>query len=450
MEVVKKETGKLSAEIAIRIEEKDYRTQVEKSLRNYRKQVNLPGFRKGMVPMGMVKKMVGTNILVEEINRLLSDKLQNFIGEEKLEILGNPLPKEEDSKSIDWDVQKEFDFTYEIGLAPEVKIALSDKEKFEKYNIQVSDKMLNEQLNEIAKRYGKMKAVDQSQEDDMLYGKFEELEKGAVKEGGITNQSVLNISTLENSKDRKKLVGLKSGDSVDLKVAQLAGDNYVANWLGIKSEEVKGIKSEFKFTLDKINRLEPAEYNTELFDKLYGPGVIKSKDELKQKIREEMEKSFAENAEQLFERDVQDFLLKKAKLELPDEFMKRWLVTVNENPISKEQIEEEYEQYARGLKWQLIENKLIRENKLELTQDEIINHTKGLIQQQLSGMGQIMDDAELEETARRVLQNQEESRRVFDQIYGLKLRKLYNDTVKIKEKNISYDEFVKLADKKRK
>jgi len=450
MEVVKKETGKLSAEIAIKIEEKDYKAQVEESLRNYRKQVNMPGFRKGMVPMGMVKKMVGTNILVEEINKLLSDKLQNFIGEEKLEILGNPLPKEEDAPSIDWEKQKEFDFTYEIGLAPEVKIALSDKDKFDKYQIKVEEKMLEEQMEEIAKRYGKMTAVDQSLDGDMLYGKFEELEKGNVKADGISNQSVLNLTTIENAKDRKKLIGLKSGESADLKISSLAAENYIASWLGIEVSEVKNVKSDFRFTVDKINRLEAADYNSELFDKLYGPGVVKTKEEFKKKIQDEMEKNFSENTEQLFERDVQDHLLKKAKLELPDDFMKRWLMTANEKPITKEQIEEEYEQYSRGLKWQLIENKLITENELGLTQEEVINHTKGLIQQQLAGMGQIMDDKELEETAHRILQNQEEARRVYDQIYSSKLRKLYNDTVKIKEKNISYDEFVKLAEKKRK
>lgn len=449
MEVVKKDTGKLSAEIAIKIQEKDYKDQVEKSLKNYRKQVNMPGFRKGMVPMGMVKKMVGTNILVEEINRLLSAKLQTYITEEKMEILGNPLPKEDESAAIDWESQKEFDFTYEVGLAPEVKISLSEKDKFDKYSIKVTDKMLEEQMDEIAKRYGKMSEVKESKEGDMLYGKFEELEKGAVKEDGISNSTVLNIATIDSKKDQKKFVGLKVGDTVKVKAAQLAADNYVASWLGVEASEVKDIKSEFNYTVEKINRMEAAEYTQELFNKIYGEAVVKSKEEFKAKIKEEMEKNFAENAEQLFQREVQDHLIKKAKLDLPDDFMKRWLMTANEKPISKEQIEEEYEEYARGLKWQLIENKLIKENGLELNQDEVIEHTKGLIQQQLAGMGQIMDDKELSETAMRVLSNEEESRRVYDQLYSVKLRKLYNETVKIKERNISYDDFVKLVEKKK-
>ena len=183
MEVVKKDLDKLNAEITIKISENDYKEKVEQSLRNYRKQVNMPGFRKGHVPMGMVKKMVGTNIMAEEINRLLSDKLYAYIGEEKLNVLGNPMPKEEEAKNIDWETQKDFEFTYEVGIAPEVKVDVTDKDKFEKYKIKVTDKMVDEQITEIAKRYGKMVEVDKSEKGDMLYGKFEELEKGKVKEG---------------------------------------------------------------------------------------------------------------------------------------------------------------------------------------------------------------------------------------------------------------------------
>ena len=196
--------------------------------------------------------------------------------------------------------------------------------------------------------------------------------------------------------------------------------------------------------------MEAAEFNQEFFDKIYGKDTVKSKVEMEDKLRAEMETSFAQNAEQLFERDVQDYLIKKAKLALPDSFMKKWLMTANEKPITKEQIDSEYEQYAMGLKWQLIENKLIKDNKIEVTMDEVIAHTKGLIAQQLSGMGgNMMEDAEMEETANRVLENQEEAKRLYEQLYATKLRTFYNDTAKIREKEVSYDDFVKLAEKKR-
>jgi trigger factor len=450
MEVVKKDIDKLNAEITIKITEADYKEQLEESLKKYRRQASLPGFRKGMVPMGMVKKMVGTNLLVEEINRLLSDNLYKYIGENKLDVLGNPLPKE-DTTPIDWETQKEFDFTYELGLAPEVKVDISEKDKFEKFRVKISDKMIDEQITEIAKRYGKMGEVDQSEEEDMLYGKFQELEKGKVKEGGISNSTVLNIRTISKAKDQKPFIGVKVGDSIKVKPQSIADEQYVASWLGIDKEYIKDQKSEFQFTVEKINRMEPAELNQEFFDKLYGKDVIKSKEELAEKIKEEMSNSFAQSTEQLFENEVQEYLLKKAKLNLPDDFMKRWLMTANEKPITKEQIEEEYDRYAEGLKWQLIENKLVKEHDITVAKEEVLEYTKGLIRQQLSGMGQnVMEDAELEETANRVLQNQDESRRLYEQLYQQKLRAFYNDTVKIKEKEISYDEFLKLAEKKRK
>jgi len=450
MEVVRKDIDKLNAELTIKIVESDYKGQVDSALRKYRQQANMPGFRKGMVPMGMVKKMVGVNILVDEINKVLSDSLYKYISENKLDILGNPLPKQEDADAINWENQKEFEFGYEIGLAPEIKAELTEKDKFEKFKIKVADKMVEEQIQEIAKRYGKMVETDVSEEEDMLYGKWEELEKGAVKEGGISNSTVLNIRTITKSKDQKKFIGKKVGDVIKAKPQNLAEEQYVAAWLGIDREYIKDQKSEFQYTVEKINRMEAAELNKEFFDKIYGPGVISSKEEMDAKLRGEMEGSFAQNAEQLFEREVQDHLIKKAKLTLPDAFMKKWLMTANEKPVTKEQVESEYEQYATGLKWQLIENKLIKDNDIKVTKEEVVEHTKNLVRQQLSGMGQnMMDETELEDTANRVLENQEESRRLYEQLYQLKMRDFYNSTVKIKEKEISYDDFVKLAEKKR-
>ncbi|MCB0802029.1 MAG: trigger factor [Flavobacteriales bacterium] len=450
MEVVRKDIDKLNAEITIKINEADYKDKVDTALKTYRKQAALPGFRKGMVPMGMVKKMVGTNILVDEINKTLSDHLHQYINDNKLDLLGNPLPKANEDEKIDWETQKDFEFTYEIGLSPEVNVSLTEKDKFEKHKVKISDKLIEDQIQEIAKRYGKMEEADVSKAEDMLYGKFDQIEKGEIKEGGISNGTVLNISTIAKDKDKKQFVGLKPGATVDCKPQDLAADNYVAAWLGVDKSLVKDIKDEFRFTVEKIHRTSPADLNQDFFDKLYGKGLVKSKEELGEKIKAEMEKSFAQSAEQLFERDVQDFLIKNAKLSLPDAFMKKWLLTANEKPITKEQIDSEYEQYALGLKWQLIENKLIKDNKITVTKDEIVNYTIGMIQQQLSGMGQsMMDEAELEETANRVLENQEEARRLYEQLYQLKLRDFYNKTVKIKEKEISYDDFVKLAEKKR-
>ncbi|KAA3648960.1 MAG: trigger factor, partial [Bacteroidetes bacterium] len=209
MEVVRKDIDKLNAEITIIINEADYKDKVDTALKTYRKQAALPGFRKGMVPMGMVKKMVGTNILVDEINKTLSDHLHQYINDNKLDLLGNPLPKANEDEKIDWETQKDFEFTYEIGLSPEVNVSLTEKDKFEKHKVKISDKLIEDQIQEIAKRYGKMEEADVSKAEDMLYGKFDQIEKGEIKEGGISNGTVLNISTIATDKDKKQFVGLK-------------------------------------------------------------------------------------------------------------------------------------------------------------------------------------------------------------------------------------------------
>ncbi|MBR9831869.1 trigger factor [bacterium] len=450
MDVTRKDIDQLNAELTLKVTPADYQDKVDAVLKEHRKKATIPGFRKGMVPMGVIKKQVGISVLVDEINKLLSDELYKYISENKIDMLGNPIPKQQDR--IDFATQTEFEFTYEIGIAPQFEVEVSDKHKFEKVIVKIDDKLIDQNVNEIAKRYGKMENADVSAEDDMLYGKFVELnEKGEVKEAGIYNSSVLNIVSIADKSIVKKLTGLKPGDTVVVNPAKMGGANYIKSWLGIDETQAAAIDGDFNFIVEKINRMVPADLNQEFFDKLYGKDVVTSEEQFRDKIKEELEKSFSQNSDQLLNREVQDTLIEKTKIELPDEFLKRWLMVANEKPVTKEQIESEYDQYAVGLRWQLIENKIIKDNKLEVSRDEVVDYTKSLIQQQMAGMGQnFMDDAELTDTANRVLQNQDEARQIYEQLYQQKLIQLYNNNFKIKEKSVTYDEFVKLAESKRK
>ena len=450
MDVTRKDIDQLNAELTLKVTPADYQDKVDAVLKEHRKKATIPGFRKGMVPMGVIKKQVGISVLVDEINKLLSDELYKYISDNKIDMLGNPIPKQQDR--IDFATQTEFEFTYEIGIAPQFEVEVSDKHKFEKVIVKIDDKLIDQNVNEIAKRYGKMENADVSAADDMLYGKFVELnEKGEVKEAGIYNSSVLNIVSIADKSIVKKLTGLKPGDTVVVNPAKMGGANYIKSWLGIDETQAAAIDGDFNFTVEKINRMVPADLNQEFFDKLYGKDVVTSEEQFRDKIKEELEKSFSQNSDQLLNREVQDTLIEKTKIELPDEFLKRWLMVANEKPVTKEQIESEYDQYAVGLRWQLIENKIIKDNKLEVSRDEVVDYTKSLIQQQMAGMGQIfMDDAELTDTANRVLQNQDEARQIYEQLYQQKLIQLYNNNFKIKEKSVTYDEFVKLAEAKRK
>ncbi len=452
MNITKEKVDDLNAIIKVQVSQADYQEKVDKVLKDHRKNANVPGFRKGHVPMGMIKKQVGTNVLVDEINKILSESLQKFITEQDLNLLGNPLPKLDEQNKIDWETQKDFEFNYEVGVAPEFDVDLGSKLKLDYYKIKVADKDVDKYIGDVAKRYGKMTNPEVAEADDMLFGKFEELDgTGNIKEGGISHSSVIIISAVTDKKLQKSLVGAKANDTFELdpkKVSEHETDQAAA--LGVDVTVLKGIISKFKYTVEKINRVIPAELNQELFDKVYGPNAVSDVASFRAKVSEELGKGLSVDADRKLKADVQEKLIAKLKLDLPNEFLKRWIVASNEKPISAEQVEEEYEGYAKGLKWQLIENKIIQKNDIKVTPEEVVEHTKGLLKQQMAGMGlPENNDEELTETANRVLQNEEEARNLYMMMYDTKLMELFKSSLKLKEKEISYEDFIKVAyDKK--
>ena len=361
----------LNGVITITLTPEDYQENVDKQLRGYRKNASLPGFREGKVPMGMIKKMVGTQVLVEEINKVLSDALNKYIIENKLDILGQPLPKEND-KPIDWNNDKEFTFNYDVAFAPEFKVDINGKTNFDKYVVKIDEKLIDRFVEDAARRYGKLEDAEKAVEEDMLFGKFEELdENGNQIEGGITNESYIVISEVTDKKLQKKLIGAKKGDEIiiDDITAISKNHNDVAGALGITHEQLHNVKNKFKFTVENVKHLVPHELNQELFDKIYGEGQVKSVEEFRNRIKEELEKGLQTDIDKKLYADIQNKLIEKLSLPLPDEFLKRWIVATNEKPISKEDLEREYPAYAKNLQWQLIENKIIKDNDLKVTHE---------------------------------------------------------------------------------
>lgn len=447
MNITQEKVDNLNAVIKVQLSESDYQVNVDKVLRDYRNKASVPGFRKGHVPMGMVKKMVGTSAMVEEINKILSASLQKYIEDEKLDVLGNPLPKLEEQNKIDWENQKDFEFKYDIGLAPQFEVELTDKFKFEQYVIKVSKNDIDKYVEDLSRRYGKMSNPEVAEADDMLFGKFEELENGNLKEGGIANSSVLIIKSVTDSSLQKSLVGLKSGDVVELDPKKVSEhDTDVAAALGVKSADLKNINNKFRFTVEKINRITPAEVNQELFDKVFGPNAISSEADFRGKIEEQMSQSLVVESDRKFKADIQDEILSKLNISLPDGFLKRWIAATNEKPVTAEQIDSEYDQYAKQLKWQLIENKIIKQYNIQVPFNEVVDYTKELLKQQLASMGlPTDDDKDLTETANRVLQNQEEARNIYMMLYDKKMIDLFKTTLKVNQKEISYEDFIKVA-----
>jgi trigger factor len=453
MNITKEKVDDLNAVIKVQLDQADYQENVDKVLKNHRKNANIPGFRKGHVPMGMIKKQVGVSVMVEEINKILSESLHKFITDEDLNLLGNPLPKLDEQHTIDWKNQTDFEFSYEVGIAPEFDVDVVSKLKLDYYKIKVADKDVDKYISDVAKRYGKMSNPEVAEADDMVFGKFEELDgEGNVKEGGINHSSVIIIDAVTDKKVQKSLVGAKANDTyeIDPKIVSANPQDQAAA-IGVDTTKLDTIISKFKFTVEKINKIIPAELDQELFDKVYGPGVITDVKEFRAKVSDELGKGLSTDADRKLKADIQDKLIEKLKLKLPDNFLKRWIKESNEKPITVEQVEEEYDNYSKGLQWQLIENKLIQSNEIKVTPEEVVEHTKGLLAQQMAGMGLPggTNDDELTETANRVLQNEEEARNLYMMMYDAKLMDLYKDTLKLKEKEVTYEDFVKLAyDKK--
>ena len=450
MDITQENIDDLNAVVKVNLTEADYKEKVSNTLKGYRKQAKVPGFRPGMVPMGMINKMYRKSVLAEELNKTAADSVYNYIKENNLEILGNPLPKE-DSMDLDLDKDTSFEFIYDLGLSPKFDVKISEKSKFDLYKIGVDQKLVEKNIADIQKRYGKVSNVDETAGIDMIQGDFRELDdKGEIKAGGIYHTSTIALEYVEDAKVAKTLIGKKIGDKIIVdphKVSKGGADT--AAMLNVDKAEVDDIKSKFEFEVKLIYRVEPAVLDQELFDKAFGKDTVKSEKELEEKISGEISKQLETDAKRKLKYDITETLIDKAKLKLPDTFLKRWLLAVNEK-LTQDQLDTEYEDYAKGLRWQLIQNKIFKENDIKVENEEVMNYTKDLVRQQMVQYGQMeIADTELEDTATRVLQNKEEAQRIYEMLYDVKMMELFENTFKLKNKEVTYDEFVKLATEKK-
>lgn len=437
MNITKQQTDALNATVTINVTKEDYSDKVQKTLSNYRKNANIPGFRKGHVPMSLIEKQYGKAVLLDEVNKILQESLNNYLVEEKLAILGNPLPVVKED--FDWDAD-DFSFDFELGLVPEFSVDLNAK-KVTRYKIVADEKLLNEQVERIQKQYGKLYSKETSEEGDEIRGTF-------VNEAeGINFETTINTSIFKNKKTAKEFVGKKVGDVVRVSTKGLFADDHdLMKYLGVPHDKAHGLNIDVDFKISEINGYELAEINQELLDKLFGEGKVTSVEELKQKIKEDAERQFAVQADQMFLNDVTDHLIENTKFDLPTDFLKKWLQQAGENPMSAEQAEEEYNKSEKGLRYQLIQDKIITDNNLQVTFEELKAFTSDLIKAQMAQFGQMNpSDADIENIVARVLSNQEEVRRVSDQIISKKMLDLFAEKSGAKIKEVSYDEFVKIS-----
>jgi trigger factor len=447
MNVTEEKVDALNAIIKIKLTPEDYTEQYDKKLAEARKQVTEPGFRPGKVPMGMIKKKFGQSILADELNKIINDKLYSHIAENKLNVLGNPIPSDAHTTFDKWQAGNDFEFGYRIGLAPEFDVKPSSKDKVTFHKIKVDKETIDKQIEDFAKRYGQMGEVDSSQKDDMVFGEFVQLDdKDKPLTDGIKAKSTVSVPMIEDEKIQKKFIGLKKGDKLVIDPKTVSkGDADMAAMLHIKKEDLNTATGNFEFTVEEIKRLEPAPLNQELFDKIHGEGNVKNEKEFRTKIEEELSVAFINDSERLFQKSVSEYFVKKLKIELPDAFLKDWIQASNEKEVSMEEIEKEYPQYSDQLRWQLIENKVIKENDIKVEVDEVKDYVKGMLVQQYAQYGMpTPEDEALEANAMQVLQNQDETKKIFDYLYKNKVSDYFKNNVKIQEKEVNQEEFIKL------
>ncbi|MQP51770.1 MULTISPECIES: trigger factor [unclassified Flavobacterium] len=436
MNITKKQVDALNAIVTVAITKEDYSDKVEKVLADYRKNASISGFRKGAVPMSLIQKQYGKAVLLEEVNKVLQASLNNYLSTEKLDILGNPIPVV--TESIDWDAEN-FSFDFELGLAPQFSVDLSAKNNVTKFNVIADEKMLNDQVDRIAKQYGKLISQAEVKADYEVRGTFTNEEKG------INAPANFALDIFANKKVAKSFIGKKVGDVVAVETKGLFDDDHkLMDYLKVSHDDVHGLDILVNFTIEEINAVEKAEMNQELFDKLFGEGVVKSVEEVKAKIKEDAEVQFAQQADQKFLNDVTDFLIESTKFELPAAFLKKWIQTAGENPLSAEQAEEEYAKAEKGLRFQLIEGKVMADNNLQITFEDLKAHTAELIKKQMAQFGQLNpSEEEINGIVARVMSNQDEVKRLSEQVMSEKMLGLYKEKVKSKTKEVNYDQFIK-------
>lgn len=434
MKIIKKDSDKLNSVISISLEQDDFAKKVLEVLKDYQKKANIPGFRKGHVPMGLVKKQYENAVTADEVNKLLQKELTNFIKEEKLEILGNPLPKLKEE--LNWKLP-EITFEFEIGLAPDFDLNLKSKKKVTQYKIEADSKMIDEQVKYLQKQYGRLIPKSEIKNNEQITLEFE------VKENQINQSATIELKEIKSAKTLKLLKSSKINEKIQIHVENLfKSDDDYSRLIGKSYDEIKDLI--ISATIKEINYLEPAKLDQNLFDKAYKNEKIKSLKELKSKIKIDSEKQFETQSDQKLLNDINEFLISINKFDLPEKFLVKWIQTSGEKPLKEKEANEEFLKSENGIRYQLIEAKIIKSNNLEIKFEELKSYAKQMIKIQMAQYGQTNpEEKELDKIAARIFTNKDETKRLSDQLMSKNLLKFYKKNISFKKKKLSYESFIK-------
>lgn len=449
MNISRENTGDLTAIIKLQIVEADYAENVKKALNDLKKKAHVPGFRQGKVPSGMIMKMYGPSVLADEVNKLLTDSLNNYVTEEKLNILGNPVPVD-DHEKIDFNVQKDFTFNFEIGFSPEINLEINKDIEVKFHKIEVSDSMVDDYIKDIQERFGEHTHPETISATSKVTAVFTQLnEDGTALEGGIkSDHASFEMEAVKDKAIHGDLMGKKVGDALTFDPMKALKDaNKVAAMLQVAKVMVEDLKASFSVEIKEITEITPAELNEDLFNKTYPSADLKSEEDLRNRVREDAEKQFESESDKLFMSNAVDTIIEKAHLQLPDSFLKKWILEQNEGKLTAEQLDVQYDSYANTLKWQLIQNKIIVKHDIKVSEEEIRNHVKSFISGQYFGGMEMNETFEnsLNAITDNVMKNKEEVNKIYDQLYDDKILKLLKENLTLKTESLTLDEFIKKA-----
>ena len=439
MDISKTDIDQLNSVINMTIDRKDYEKKVGSVLSDYRKNANIPGFRKGHVPMGMIKKQYEKAVIADEVNKLLRENLDKYIKDEKLELLGNPIPKAS-KENLDWEASQ-LNFEFELGLAPKFDIKLNVLKKVVCYEIEPEKKMIQEQLIHLQKQYGKLVSQKKIEKGYEITAQFKNQE--------VELEKMVNFS-IEDIKSKKLILALneaKTGAILSFPAKRLFKDNVTAKrLLSVDDKKLEDIfKVDVTIELKEINERILADLNQELFDKLYEPGTVSSVKDLEEKIKVGLQTQFEPQANQKLMNDISEAIVEKTKFKLPVDFLKKWIKTSAKEPMTKEEAINEFNKSEKGIRYQLIEGKIISENELNITFEELKDFTAIMVQKQMLQYGQTPEKEKLDEIVSNIMSNQEETRRISEQLMGDKMLNFYKDKAPLKTKKIGFDAFIKQA-----
>ena len=437
MKVSRKNIDKLNSLLSIEVVKKDYESNVDKVLVDYKKRANIPGFRKGHTPIGLIKKQYGLSVKVDEVNKVIQKALSDFLTAEKLAILGNPIPKE--NKKLDWN-SDDMSFEFEIGLSPEFEVSLKNKKAIESFQIEADTKMIDSQIENIQNQYGKLVSKNSISDGFEINGSF------INKELNVDNTTTFQLKNIKGKANIGSIKSMKIGEVITLKTNGLFVKDSDLDFHLKLNDDNKGEINHVDFNLKEINEKIPADLDQDLFDKLFGKDTIKSVTELRGKLKADAEKNFVNQSDQKLLNDVTEYLIDNTKFNLPEKFLMKWMETAGENKLSKEDAEAEFKKSEKGLRYQLIESKIIENNKIKIDLDQIKVFSKDLIKTQMMQYGQMNpEEKELESISQRILSNKDEVKRISDQLLSQKLITLFKSELKFKTKKVSYDKFVEMA-----